>query len=78
MAASLVSNNLNTFTCCSVSGYLAPKIDGFYSIKFRYSNSTDSISKLKAIVSYNSSFKRILSNNEGRLREQFKSLKILP
>ena len=37
IAPSWYQTNLNTFTE-TVSGYLAPKIDGFYSIKFRYSN----------------------------------------
>ena len=82
IAPSWYQTNLNTFTE-TVSGYLAPKIDGFYSIKFRYSNSTDSISKLKEYIgSYNSSIpNEILSaNNERELREQFKEItkKILP
>ena len=62
---------------------LAPKLAGFYSIKFRYSNNVDSITSLQYYIRYHNSSipNEILSaNNERELREQFKEItkKILP
>lgn len=62
---------------------LAPKLDGFYSIKFRYSNTVDSITSLQYYIGYHNSSipNEILSaNNEDQLRDSFKDItdKILP
>lgn len=62
---------------------LAPKLDGFYSIKFRYSNNVDSITSLQYYIRYHNSSipNEILSaNNEDQLRDSFKDItdKILP
>ena len=62
---------------------LAPKLDGFYSIKFRYSNNVDSITSLQYYIRYhNSSIPNeiLSSNNEDQLRDSFKNItdKILP
>ncbi|KXU16337.1 Fibronectin-binding protein [Streptococcus oralis] len=66
-----------------VSKEIAPKVDGFYSVKFRYSNSTDSISTLKSYISqYNNQIPNEIfsANDENQLQEQFKEItkKILP
>ncbi|KXT81710.1 DUF7601 domain-containing protein [Streptococcus oralis] len=66
-----------------VSKEIAPKVDGFYSVKFRYSNSTDSISTLKSYISnYNGNIPNevFFANDENQLQEQFKEItkKILP
>ena len=62
---------------------LAPKLAGFYSIKFRYSNNVDSITSLQYYIRYHNSSipNEILSaNNEDQLRDSFKDItdKILP
>ena len=62
---------------------LAPKLDCFYSIKFRYSNNVDSITSLQYYIRYHNSSipNEILSaNNEDQLRDSFKDItdKILP
>lgn len=62
---------------------LAPKLDGFYSIKFRYSNTVDSITSLQYYIRYHNSSipNEILSaNNEDQLRDSFQDItdKILP
>ena len=62
---------------------LAPKLDGFYSINFRYSNNVDSITSLQYYIRYHNSSipNEILSaNNEDQLRDSFKDItdKILP
>lgn len=73
-----LNNNLN-----SLSYSLAPTLDGFYSIKFRYSNNVDSITSLQYYIRYHNSSipNEILSaNNEDQLRDSFKDItdKILP
>ena len=62
---------------------LAPNLDGFYSIKFRYSNSIDSITSLQYYIGeHNSSIPNEIysANNERELGEQFKEItkKIFP
>lgn len=67
----------------SISSLIAPKIDGFYSIKFRYVGSKDSITSLKEYIGgYNSTIpNEILSaSDENQLQQKFKDItdKILP
>lgn len=67
----------------SISGLIAPKIDGFYSIKFKYIGSKDSITSLKEYIGgYNSTIpNEILSaSDENDLQQKFKEItdKILP
>ncbi|UKP43888.1 VWA domain-containing protein [Streptococcus pneumoniae] len=68
----------------NISSLIAPKIDGFYSIKFRYYiGSNDSITSLKGYISgYNSGIPNEIfsANNENDLQQKFKEItdKILP
>ncbi|VKF57365.1 fibronectin-binding protein [Streptococcus pneumoniae] len=67
----------------NISSLIAPKIDGFYSIKFRYIGSNDSITSLKGYISgYNSGIPNEIfsANNENDLQQKFKEItdKILP
>ncbi|KXT83943.1 Fibronectin-binding protein [Streptococcus oralis] len=67
----------------SISSLIAPKIDGFYSIKFKYIGSKDSITSLKEYIGgYNSAIpNEILSaSDENQLQQKFKEItdKILP
>lgn len=67
----------------SISSLIAPKIDGFYSIKFKYIGSKDSITSLKEYIGgYNSTIpNEILSaSDENQLQQKFKEItdKILP
>lgn len=67
----------------NISSLIAPKIDGFYSIKFKYIGSNDSITSLKEYISgYNSGIPNEIfsANNENDLQQKFKEItdKILP
>ncbi len=73
-----LNNNLN-----SLSYSLAPTLDGFYSIKFRYSNNVDSITSLQYYMrQHNASIPNEIfsANDEDQLRDSFKDItdKILP
>ena len=73
-----LNNNLN-----SLSYSLAPTLDGFYSIKFRYSNNVDSITSLQYYIrQHNASIPNEIfsANDEDQLRDSFKDItdKILP
>ena len=66
-----------------ISSSLAPRIDGFYSIKFRYSNTRDSISDIKSYINqYNPNIPNEIfsASNENDLQQKFKDItdKILP
>lgn len=66
-----------------ISSSLAPRIDGFYSIKFRYSNNRDSISNIKSYINqYNPNIPNEIfsASNENDLQQKFKDItdKILP
>lgn len=66
-----------------LSSSLAPRIDGFYSIKFRYTNNRDSISNIKSYIGqYNPNIPNEIfsANNENDLQQKFKDItdKILP
>jgi len=73
-----LNNNLN-----SLSYSLAPTLDGFYSIKFRYSNNVDSITSLQYYMrQHNASIPNEIfsANDEDQLQDSFKDItdKILP
>lgn len=73
-----LNNNLN-----SLSYSLAPTLDGFYSIKFRYSNNVDSITSQQYYMrQHNASIPNEIfsANDEDQLQDSFKDItdKILP
>lgn len=76
------ATNLDT-TMNNAASYLAPQVDGFYSIKFRYVGTKDSITALKGYVSsYNANIPNEVysANDEANLGNQFDAItkKILP